>query len=158
MFNQPLAYFLTWSCYGSWLHGDARESVDRTRNAFGTARLDPDERARKAREKRLSAAPMVLDDVSRPVVHAAIIDHCTHRGWALFAVNVRTTHVHVVVQARDYMPEVVLDQLKAWSTRRMRDAGLVLRDAKVWTTHGSTIYIFDEVKLKEKVHYVLHEQ
>ena len=24
----PLAYFLTWTCYGIWLHGDERGSVD----------------------------------------------------------------------------------------------------------------------------------
>ena len=27
MYNKPLAYFITFTTYGSWLHGDSRQSV-----------------------------------------------------------------------------------------------------------------------------------
>ena len=27
--SDPLAYFITFTCYGNWLHGDERGSVDR---------------------------------------------------------------------------------------------------------------------------------
>jgi hypothetical protein len=30
--NLPLAYLITFRCYGTWLHGDERGSVDRFRN------------------------------------------------------------------------------------------------------------------------------
>ena len=32
----PLAYLITFRTYGTWLHGDARGSVDREHNVFGT--------------------------------------------------------------------------------------------------------------------------
>ncbi len=35
----PLAYFITFRCYGTWLHGDRRGSVDRFHNIYGTPRL-----------------------------------------------------------------------------------------------------------------------
>ena len=30
-----LAYFITFRCYGTWLHGDERGSVDRFHNIYG---------------------------------------------------------------------------------------------------------------------------
>ncbi|MGQ0761444.1 MAG: hypothetical protein ACT4OT_05435 [Acidobacteriota bacterium] len=32
----PLAYLITFRCYGTWLHGDERGSVDRKQNVYGT--------------------------------------------------------------------------------------------------------------------------
>ena len=31
-----LAYFLTWTTYGTWLHGSAKGSVEKQHNVFGT--------------------------------------------------------------------------------------------------------------------------
>jgi hypothetical protein len=47
--DTPLAYFITFTCHGTWLHGDERGSVDRGHNAPGTPFLPPDE-PRYARE------------------------------------------------------------------------------------------------------------
>jgi len=44
----PLAYLITFTTYGTWLHGDPRGSVDREHNVWGTPFLDPD-RARPGR-------------------------------------------------------------------------------------------------------------
>jgi len=41
--DQPLAYFLTWQCYGCWLHGDPRGSVDSEHNRYGTPVLKRDD-------------------------------------------------------------------------------------------------------------------
>ena len=38
----PIAYFLTWSCYGTWLHGDARGSVDASHRERFTPTIEPD--------------------------------------------------------------------------------------------------------------------
>lgn len=35
--DEPLGYFLTFATYGSWLHGDVRDSKDRHHNAVGEA-------------------------------------------------------------------------------------------------------------------------
>src|SRR5262249_42685946 len=34
--DRPLAYLITFRCYGTWLHGDERGSTDRHRNQYGT--------------------------------------------------------------------------------------------------------------------------
>lgn len=38
----PLAYFISITCYGTWLHGDQRGSIDRRHNLHGTAVLAAD--------------------------------------------------------------------------------------------------------------------
>src|SRR5437762_2022331 len=45
--HAPLGYLITFRSYGTWLHGDARGSVDRFHNAFGTPRLPYNERWQK---------------------------------------------------------------------------------------------------------------
>lgn len=42
----PLAYLITFTTYGAWLHGDKRGSVDPAHNAYRTPFIDPDSRRR----------------------------------------------------------------------------------------------------------------
>ncbi|HEX2836844.1 MAG TPA: hypothetical protein VHN77_01820 [Phycisphaerales bacterium] len=158
MRDKPLAFFLTWSCYGCWLPGDDRGYVDREHNQYGRPRLEPRPRLAEFVLKNLADPPFALSNRAREMVAQAIRDHCLRRDWFLFAQNVRTTHVHVVVEARDHGPEVVLDQFKAWATRRLREAGVLNPAHRAWTRHGSTIYVFDEATLKSKIDYVLNAQ
>ena len=134
----PLAYFLTWTCYGTWLHGDDRGAVDDEHNAFGDLFLPANPRRLAAQRCKLAHPPVTLNTNCRRIVRRAIEDHCRHRGWELLAVNVRTNHVHVVISFPHESPERVLGQLKAWATRRLREAGCVAADQRVWTHHGST--------------------
>ena len=40
----PLAYFITLRAYGTWLHGDPRGSVNRTRNRYGLPGIQGNQR------------------------------------------------------------------------------------------------------------------
>ena len=64
--------------------------------------------------------PVELDAPRRYVVCATIGEVCDHRRWRLCALHVRTTHVHAVVCA-PHTPERVMNDFKAYATRRMRD-------------------------------------
>jgi len=155
----PLAYFLTWTCYGSWLHGDERGSVDREHNVAGTPYLPPDPSRRQSDTQRLKHPPVTLSDAARRVVEQAIREHCRLRGWSLLAVNVRGNHVHVVVVCpAEVPPERALGQFKAWATRRLRQARLVDARARVWTHHGSTRWINDTRSLNRAISYVREGQ
>jgi REP element-mobilizing transposase RayT len=143
----PLAYFLTWTCYASWLHGDERGS----RDAFGRA-MAPDRAIRASDAERAKSGAIELCPEERAVVLETIRDHCSIRDWSLLAVNVRTNHVHVVVRCPGVPPETALSQFKAWATRRLRENGYFNR--KTWTKHGSTIYLWTADQVDEKVHYV----
>jgi hypothetical protein len=111
----PLAYFLTWTTYGTWLPGDERGWVKR-----GEGFQLPDPIRRSDAEARMTEDACSLDNEQRKLVETTIADHCRIRGWYLHTVNCRTNHVHVVVTAsRD--PDEVREQFKAWCTRKLKE-------------------------------------
>ncbi len=107
---------------------------------------------------RLKGVPIVLSGQMREVAAGAIRDHCAIRGWKLEALNVRTTHIHVVVSAGGRSPEQAMGQFKSWATRRLRESGLLKDDTPVWTEHGSTRYLWRESDVPPAVRYVLDMQ
>ncbi len=154
----PLAFFLTWTTYGTWLHGDERESVDRNHNVPQTPRLDTNLRLEASESTTLKHPPFRLDSRSRAIVEQTIVDHCKFRTWDLLAFNVRSNHVHVVVSANEESPEQVASQFKAWATRRLRTAGLVASNARLWTRHCSTRYLNNESGVRAAIRYVTEAQ
>ncbi len=112
----------------------------------------------------MSASAVTFDAIQRELIEQTIRDHCRIRGWKLFAINVRSQHVHVVVQG-NATPEIMMEQFKAWCSRRLSNAaGLtekIAKDAgrrKWFTEGGSTKWINDERYLEEAIDYVLNRQ
>lgn len=89
-----LAYFMTFSTYGTWLHGTekGKGSVDREHNKYGAPFEAPD----AAREgKMLEALTQPVSTMSAPdreFVRDAIVEVCREKGWRLWAVHVRRNH------------------------------------------------------------------
>lgn len=98
-----------------------------------------------------------LDEARRQVVLRTILEVAQHRKWKIWAVHVRTNHVHIVVSA-SAMPEKVMIDFKAWASRRLREAFGEDVDRDRWTQHGSTRYLWNEIALAEKIVYVLDGQ
>ena len=155
--SDPLAYFITFRTYGTWLHGDQRGSVDPDHNIPGTPKLPPDERWVGAARNRMLETPFELDTPCRQAVDEAIRERCSFAGWSLLALNVRTNHVHLLVAASEPADQVMAS-LKAWSTRRLRTLGLLSERQKVWSRHGSTKRAWKESELEGIIHYILHGQ
>lgn len=155
--DEPVAYLITFRTYGTWLHGDERGSFAFRQNVYGTSGLAPSEPLRELSTRFMKGEPQSLDGNRRSVVAAAVESVCTHRGWELHAVAVRTEHVHVLVSALA-KPEKVLADLKAWATRRVREAGLAFPGQKLWSYHGSTVYLWDEEQLARAWTYVVDGQ
>ncbi len=155
--STPLAYFITFSTYGVWLHGRSESSVDRAHNAVGTPFLPPDARRERNERAAMREPPYLLDADRRAVVLETILEVARHRRWAVRACHVRTTHVHVIVTA-DAVPEKVMIDFKAYASRRLKERLGEPADCKRWTQHGSTRYLWNEEQVAEKVEYVRHGQ
>jgi Transposase IS200 like len=150
--GEPLAYFLTWTTYGTWLRGDSRGWNRKHQAETHPANPLFVEMARsemKEPEFRLSVD-------HRRIVEETIRDHCRIRAWHLHAVNARSNHVHVVVTAAGYQPETVRDQFKAWCTRRLKEAGVTR--TRFWTEGGSRRWINHENELGGAILYVIESQ
>jgi len=150
-------YLITFSTYGSWLHGESRGSVDQSNNLPGTP-YSPENEALKSHEQQaMSGEPRALDGAMRPIVRDSVQEVCAHRGWGLLAANVRSNHVHVVVAA-DQAPERVMNDFKSYATRRLTEAGLHAEGSKLWARHGSTRYLNDDAAVSAATQYTLHQQ
>ncbi len=150
--GEPLAYFLTWTTYGTWLPGDDRGW--KRRGVPEIQRENPLFVAMARSQLREPAFRLSVSD--RQIVEATIRDHCRVRSWHLHAANARSNHVHVVVTAAGYRPDAVRDQFKAWCTRRLKEAGATR--SRFWTEGACCRWLNHDDALEAAVHYVIDAQ
>ncbi len=156
MYSDPIAYFLTWTCYGTWLPGDDRGSV-----SWQRGQLPPRPRLEDWCRGQMKSEAVILSDTERAIVEQTITEHAERRTWFLHTVNCRTNHCHSVITATDYKPKVVRDQLKSWCTRRLNEhqtQRCLSVPSRWWTKGGSQQLIFDEESLLEVIAYVRDAQ
>lgn len=153
----PLAYFITFTCYGTWLHGEKPTSVDRLTNTPGTDFLSFSYKRAGLVKQHMSEAPYLLDEARRHIVLQAIMDVCNYRQWVLLAAHVRSNHVHLVIHAI-LQPEQIMNTIKSYASRHLNKAQLDAERITRWTRHGSTRYLWKEDEVEATIHYVIHEQ
>lgn len=152
--DTPLAYLITFRTHGTWLHGDERGSVNRHHNILGTPKIRPEPQWHEINKERLIGKPVVLSAKQRRCVRRAVKETCRIRRWSLLAINIRTNHVHVVVGAPTKSPGIVLNALKANSTRLMREKGCWENESSPWVDKGSTRYLWNERGVNLACEYV----
>ena len=115
-------YHITWTCYGQWLHGDARGYVDDRHRTPGEPYAYGHPDYYNTDFNRMKEEPCWLGDEQRLRAEAAIEEACSFRGWNLMAVNVQPDHVHVAVEARETDGVRARQVLKDRSTRALKAA------------------------------------
>ena len=150
--GDPIAFFLTWTTYGTWLPGD-----ERGWNRKGEAEVQlPNPHRKETATTKMKELAFLLSDVDRQIVEATIHKHCEIRGWEVHAVNVRSNHVHVVVTAPGYDPDTVVGQFKAWCTKKLQPN--YPERMRFWTEGASCRWINQEDDLITAVEYTLEAQ
>jgi REP element-mobilizing transposase RayT len=150
----PVAYFITFTTYGTWLHGNPRGSF--MKSPDGAKHLDHDPLLHHIRKRQLKYPVFKLDLIMIRPVDEAIRIVCNERYWYLHELNVRTNHVHVVVTAKT-SPGRVLGDFKRYATRRLR-ADQLVGDRPVWTEDGSKRSLWTQAALSAAISYVRKEQ
>jgi hypothetical protein len=150
----PIAYFLTWTTYGSWLPGDPRGWMSRG----GDARASRP-RLHGVMMRQLPETIVMLSVSERQIVQQAIETTCIRRGWVVHGSQCRTQHVHAVITAADERPKTVLVQSKSWATRTLDAAsGRAHLPRRWWTRGGSIRFVYGERALAQVVEYVMECQ
>ena len=155
--DTPLAYFISFRTYGTWLHGDQRGSINRFHNGYGDPYLAPNKSWQQYNRKRLKTDPFILGARERRAVDKAIRETCRIRKWHLQALNVRTNHVHTVVTA-NREPALVLNAFKANATRQLRQDQLWCHSFSPWADKGSKIRLWNERSVVNAIEYVVNGQ
>lgn len=148
MNDEPLAYFITFSVYGTFLQGDARwwrSRRDGTRS--------PQPLLEQWHRDRLKHEVILLDTDQRAAVKVEIERFCLFRNWKLWMSNPRGNHVHVVVSASGYSGSKVRDQIKANCTRIIRERWPLFVDRPVWTVSGDWQCINTEDEFEQVIQY-----
>jgi REP element-mobilizing transposase RayT len=154
----PLAVFFTFRCYGTWLHGDGRGSVDRHHNIYGTRRISANNDWKSYNQAQLDRHPVELNARQREAVEQGVREICKNRGWAISAINVRTNHVHAVICICDKNSARVLAAIKAGATKRLREERLWNSEETPWAEKGSRRKLWNERSVAEAVDYVINRQ
>ncbi|MDB5337294.1 MAG: hypothetical protein JWN70_2913 [Planctomycetaceae bacterium] len=149
MSDERLAFFITWTVYGTFLQGDPRGW-----RKWKHGMQAPQPWLVPWHAARLKYPVLLLDDSRRQLVNAEILRFCEWRGWKLRAHDARTNHVHVVVQALGYSGSQVRDQLKANCTRVLREHSVIFHDRPVWTERGDWQCLNDVDDLEQAILYV----
>ena len=146
--DDPIAYFITWTSYGTWLPGDQRGW-----HRWGESELQPPNKLfRQMAAAAMKEAEFTLAPGDRDLVEQTVARHCQIRGWTLHTVRARSNHVHVVVTAPGYHPKTVPDQFKAWCTRHLRPTHPGRE--RFWTEGGSCRWINHDDDLASAITYV----
>lgn len=149
------AYLITFTCYGTHLHGSQDGSVDRRQNRACGPTVMPDDFKKRYKASLLKEQPFHLEECHRETVLKIAKEVCEFRKWSLLAAHVRSTHLHLVVNAGD-PPEKVMNDVKAYATRALRAA--IPGRRRFWTQHGSTRYLRGEKNVTAAIDYVLNQQ
>src|SRR5882672_7806744 len=155
--HTPLGFLITFRAYGTWLHGDERGSVDQHHRRYNTPILPPSVRRKQIEKRLLKQPPVALSRRQIAVIDSGIRETCLIRGWHLWAVNVRTNHLHCVVTV-NCNPKSVLVALKANATRSMRTEGCWDSDLSPWAQGGSKRYLWTEEDLANAIVYVVEDK
>ena len=153
----PLAYFVTFTTYGTWLHGRDEGSVDRDHNQHGRPLAPPQPPRQRSRRRSMVQCEYRLDRQRREVVLDTVVEVTTHRDWSLLAAHVRTNHVHAVVHAR-CLPERIIDDFKRYASRRLRERCGEAAGRRRWTEGRSRRYLWTEAMVADAVEYTLRGQ
>ncbi|MGA3205705.1 MAG: transposase [Bryobacteraceae bacterium] len=147
---------ITFSCYGWHIPGQPG-AIDRHHNAPGAPLPEPRPRLCQYVEARLKQAPFEMDAGQRFVTLEAIREVCLYKGWPLRAAQVRTNHIHTVVDV-DVAPEMALDAFKRYASRALNLLNPQQKSRSRWARHGSTRHLWSAEIIDAAVHYILEKQ
>jgi REP element-mobilizing transposase RayT len=146
--TDPLAYFITWTVYGSRLQGDARGW-----RKNGVQRL-PEPYLEAWHKQRLKHPVIKLSREMRPIVENEFHRLANHYDWKIWECAARSNHCHIAVTATGLAGDVVRDRFKANATRVLREHFPIFRSRDVWTAKGDWDCINTEEELEAVCQYI----
>jgi REP element-mobilizing transposase RayT len=156
--DTPIAYLITFRCYGTWLHGDERGSINRFENQYLSSYHKADKNWEDFNKAKLKSDAVSLNAHQRQIVEQTIREVCKFKEWVLHALNVRTNHVHIVISTGNSSAASALNAFKAYSTKRLKENNCWNFSHSPWSDKGSKRYLWNEKSLEIAIEYVISGQ
>ncbi|HBG26405.1 MAG: hypothetical protein A2Y10_06440 [Planctomycetes bacterium GWF2_41_51] len=153
--DKPIGYLITFTTYGTWLHGDERNSVNNEHNRVGEPFLPCNPNLNRKEQSFLKNQSVILNENLRNIILKSILEVCKYRNWFAHSIHVRSNHIHIVVIGNEE-PEKMMNDFKSYATRAIKKNGSEFN--KYWTKHGSTKYLWTQRQLQGAIEYVKNGQ
>jgi len=142
---KTLGYLLTWTTYGTWLQGDERGYVKNGKICGGNKNL-----MQTNKRSQLQKA-IKLSKVQRQLMQEAIRKEAVLQGQHIYALSVKSTHIHIVAR---YTPQPIYKVVAYFK----KAARLALKanghNGKLWTRGFDKRFCFDQPSLEQRIEYV----
>ena len=143
--SKTLGYMITWTTYGTWLQGDERGYVK-------DGRIYPGNKALMKSNRQLQLQDAIrLSRIQQQVVQKAIIEEAASQGQRIYALSVRSNHIHLVAENIPQPISKVVAYYKKAARLALKAMG---HNGKLWTRGYDKRFCFDEEILKERIKYV----
>ncbi len=136
---------LAWATYGTWLQGDERGYVRDGKIRRGNKGLV------QANKLSQTQSPVKLSKAQQQLVREAIVQEAALRGQRIYALSVKATHIHIVVQDIGQPIGNMVAYYKKAGRQALKATG---HTGKLWTRGYDERYCFDEASLEQKTGYV----
>ena len=143
--GKTLGYMVTWTTYGTRLQGDKRGWV----KDGNTYKVNPC--IEEANKEQMQHTSVKLTNMERDLVREAILGKARERRQKIYAINVRTNHVHIVFDNGTYPISQVVQAYKNAATAALRENGFY---GKIWTSGYDKRYCFNEKAMRNRIEYV----
>jgi len=143
--GKTVGYLVTWTTYGTWLQGRKEGFVK-----DGEIRGENLALAR-SNAKNMKGPEVRLDKRQRAIVREAILAKARKIGQRILAIEVRSSHVHIVVGYDGRAIEETVKRYKNVATVALRKDG---HRGRVWTSGYDKRFCFDERSLNARIAYV----
>ena len=155
--GKPIGYLITFTTYGSWLHGSNKGSVDDEHCCWGRPFAEVNTGRQVFESQQMKNPVFLMDQSMRELALSTVIEICRKRNWELYAMHARSNHIHIVINSQEEAKKMMGD-IKAWLSRRLRGSFSDLGKRKLWTHHGSTKYLWNENALLKAIKYTIQGQ
>ncbi len=152
--NNILAYFLTWTTYGTWLPGDERNWVDRHHLSTTPAIQPPNPQLQAYARTMLKEEPVILSHTMRNTVRDALLGCCKNYSWHIHALAVCSNHIHIVLTAPDVQPSKAMGILKVSATKSLNHLRTAPTRKHWWTRSGNKRVLPSPHDLDAAIQYV----
>jgi REP element-mobilizing transposase RayT len=153
-----LAVLLTFRPFGTWVTGDARDSVQHAAGARPSRSLPPIATLARTMRAQMREGPVFFGAAERSCVELAVLEESRFRAWTIYALAVRTNHVHVVVGAAAAPSRLFTVVVKARATLRLREQGLAAAEGRAWARDVHVHRLSSPAALEGATGYVTHGQ
>lgn len=142
---KTLGYMLTFTTYGTWLQGNERGYIK-------DGRIHPPNDYFVRTNECLQVQDTVrLSKNQRQLVRQAIVKEAELQGQHIYALVVKPTHVHIVLQYNPQPISKIVAYYKKTARLAIKATG---HNGKLWTRGYDKRFCFDKESLERRISYV----